>query len=71
MPDRRSLIGAGLMAGLGATAGVDAAPQSQEQSLKDIVSELSQLRRELVTTRAQSQPGAGIVETIRSTSGRF
>jgi hypothetical protein len=74
MPDRRSVIGAGLAAGIGAAAGVsaEAAPQqAQERSLAEIAATLGQIRRELQTAREQSSPGIGIVETIRQHQRTF
>jgi hypothetical protein len=72
MPDRRSMIGAGLAAGIGAAAGVEAAPQQpQEKSLADIATMLGQVRRELQTMREQTSPGIGIVETIRQHQRTF
>jgi hypothetical protein len=74
MPDRRSMIGAGLAAGIGAAAGVnpEAAPQpSQEKSIAEIAAMLGQIRRELQTTREQTSPNAGIVETIRQHQRTF
>jgi hypothetical protein len=74
MPDRRSLIGAGFAAGIGAAAGVspDAAPQpAQERSLADIAATLDQIRRELQTSREQTSPGVGIAETVRQHQRTF
>ncbi len=72
MPDRRSLIGAGLAAGIGAAAGVEAAPQqSQERILGEIVTALGQIRREMQTSREQANPGHGILETIRQHQRTF
>lgn len=72
MPDRRSLIGAGLVAGLGAAAGVEAAPQQQtERSLVEIIAALGQLRKETIAWRDQMSPGSGIVEVIRQRQRTF
>jgi hypothetical protein len=74
MPDRRSVIGAGLAAGIGAAAGAspEAAPQqAQERSLAEIAAMLGQIRRELQTSREQTSPGFGIVETIRQHQRTF
>jgi hypothetical protein len=68
MRTRRSLLGAGLVAGIGAAAGVEAAPPPQQQTeriLEEIVASLGQLRKETITWRDQMAPGQGIVETIR------
>jgi hypothetical protein len=72
MPDRRSLIGAGLVAGLGAAAGVEAAPQQPtERSLVEIIAALGQLRKETIAWRDQMSPGSGIVEVIRQRQRTF
>jgi hypothetical protein len=73
MPDRRSVIGAGLAAGIGAAAGVEAAPQTQmqEKLLTEIVGVLNQLRRDMVQWRDQTGPAYGIVETIRRQQRTF
>ncbi|MGH9311802.1 MAG: hypothetical protein ACRD09_08720 [Vicinamibacterales bacterium] len=72
MPDRRSLIGAGLMAGFGAAAGVEgAAPPQSGKDVDQIVAAIGQLRKEMATFRDQSTPGYGIVETIRQHQRTF
>jgi hypothetical protein len=74
MPDRRSIIGAGFTAGIGVAAGAspEAAQQpAQERSLAEIVTMLGQIRRELQTSREQTNPNFGIVETIRQQQRTF
>jgi hypothetical protein len=72
MPDRRSVIGAGLMAGLGAAGGVEASPSPQAGDGGEKVADaVDELRREVATGRTERDPGSGIVESIRQQQRTF
>lgn len=74
MAGRRSMIGAGLMAGLSAAAGAGAAPMGDEQRRGDegdAERSVEAVRAELSRLRTEWNPGSGTVAQIRLALRQF